>query len=293
MQKIMLILCLSFVCCNSEKDTENLNISKKDTGRLNIDKNNISSIWINCQKQKYESFIEAKPYKVEIKEYEKIVAEINSAKNGRLPDSTQKCEYIEGNNIETISFVLKSGDTIDLAFLRGSFIWQDYMYTTDLNISYYGTNLCMRCAIKELPIDSLWNMLAFIKFGCLVGGQNVINGSFGGEGCILTSSPFWKEFFKRPKEELTPFLINKFPSRKETDIHVCPFEKAYEGELSVYCLHKIYMKNWYDFEVFKEFKDKEITGRMNSEQMWLRKILKNEKQRTILKELWLNEMNKK
>lgn len=281
---ILLMLILSLGCCNS----------KKDLGKLNIDKNNINSIWIKCKKQGYAPYMQEKLYKVSAKEYEKIVKKINLAQKGILPDSIQKEEYRKGNITELIKIVLKPEDTLHLTFLRGAFMWRDSMYKTDLDMGgYLSMQLCIKCAENELSIDSLWNMLVFIRGGCLVEGQNVTKGVFGGEGCVLTSSPFWTGFFERPKEELTPFLINKFPSRKETDIHVCPFEKADEGELSVYCLHKIYMKNWYDFEVFKEFKDKEITGRMNSEQMWLRKILKNEKQRTILKELWLNEMNKK
>ena len=143
-----------------------------------------------------------------------------------------------------------------------------------------------------ISLDTLWQSLVFEKGGCLTGGQRVRDGKFGGEGCVLTSTRSasradWRPFFFHPKEELTEFLITKFADTSKTRIHTCPFFLATNGEIAVYCLSKIHLVNWYDFEPFLEYRDREVTDSMDSEQIWLQAILEDPKQREALIEEWL------
>lgn len=145
--------------------------------------------------------------------------------------------------------------------------------------------------VDSVSLDSLWQDLVFNKGGCLTGGQRVKEGRFGNEGCVLTNKRNpkrvnWRPFFAHPKEELIDFLIEQFADTSTSRIHTCPFMPASGGEVAVYCLTKIYLINWYDFEPFIEYQDREITSSMDSEQSWLQAILEDPKQRAILIEEW-------
>lgn len=137
-------------------------------------------------------------------------------------------------------------------------------------------------------LDSLWQVLVFEKGGCLVGGQRVNDGRFGNEECVLTSSRgSWLRFFIQPKDSLRAFLIQRFADTTTTKIHTCPCMPASNGELAVYCLSNIYLKNWYDLEPFLTYRDKEMTGCWDSEQSWLQAILADPKQRQLLIDEWM------
>jgi hypothetical protein len=157
-----------------------------------------------------------------------------------------------------------------------------------LSFSSFGNSTSNFTPSDSTGLDSLWLELAFEKGGCLTGGQHVRNGEFGGEACVLTRnrSGDWRPFFRHSKKELTDFLINQFADTSETKIHTCPFFAATAGELAVYCLSKIYLVNWYDFEPFLEYKDRELTSSMDSPQTWLQAILEDPKQREVLIAEW-------
>lgn len=140
----------------------------------------------------------------------------------------------------------------------------------------------------SVSLDSLWQDLVFNKGGCLTGGQRANDGRFGGEGCVLTENRRvdWRPFFAHPKEELRDFLIEQFADTSTSRIHTCPFMPASGGEVAVYCLTKIYLINWYDFDPFIEYQDREITSSMDSEQSWLRAILEDPKRHEVLIEEW-------
>mgnify|MGYP007025692433 CR=1 FL=1 len=140
----------------------------------------------------------------------------------------------------------------------------------------------------SLSLDSLWQELVFEKGGCLTGGQRAKDGHFGNEGCVLTNyrKTDWRLFFNHPKDELTEFLINKFADTTVTNIHTCPFAIATNGEVAVYCLTKIHLVNWYDFNPFHEYRDRETTGGEDCEQTWLQAILEDPKQRAVLIDAW-------
>jgi hypothetical protein len=150
-------------------------------------------------------------------------------------------------------------------------------------------------AEPKISIDSLWNELVFTSGGCLTGGQHVRKGHFGSEGCVMTEERIggnWKIFFDYPKDQLTRFLIDKFPDTTMTKIHTCPCMMATNGEVAVYALHYVYKKNWFDLNGFNEYSKREGTGCMDGEQAWLWTILANEEQRKLMSEQWLNELEK-
>ena len=140
----------------------------------------------------------------------------------------------------------------------------------------------------SISLDSLWHELVLKKGGCLTGGQRTRDGKFGSEACVLTDNRRvdWSPFFAHPEEELREFLISKFADTSKTRIHTCPFYSATNGEVAVYCLTKIYLINWYDFEPFATYNGREISGSMDSEQVWLQAILEDPKQRKVLIEEW-------
>lgn len=137
----------------------------------------------------------------------------------------------------------------------------------------------------KASIDSLWNNLIFKEGGCLTGGQYIYDGEIIAEGSIIHHSKGWKHFFDFPKSELTTFLLSKLTDTLSTKIHTCPFFNATEGELAVYCLQKLFLVNWYDFDEFRDYRNRDIDDSENH-QVWLQKILLDDKSRETLKECW-------
>lgn len=145
----------------------------------------------------------------------------------------------------------------------------------------------IKSKIFETSLDTLWYNLVFIEGGCLTGGQHVQKGIFGNEGCVMTNSKEWETFFSLDKKLISDFLISKISDdTTETNIHTCPFFTAIEGEVAVYGLQIIYKRNWYDFDEFVEFKNKEAESSTENHQAWLQGILKDKKKREILVKCW-------
>jgi hypothetical protein len=144
---------------------------------------------------------------------------------------------------------------------------------------------------QAMPLDTLWEYLIYKKGGCLTGGQFVKDGRFGNEGCIMSDfnkrGKGWKTFFSYPKAELTYFLVEKLADTNKTRIHTCPCFSARCGEVAVYALHKIYLKNWFDFEPFKIYGVMGSSSCADGPQIWLQEILKDEEQRKVMRECWL------
>ena len=89
----------------------------------------------------------------------------------------------------------------------------------------------------EISNDALWNHLVFKKGGRLMGGQQVYEEKFGGEGCVMANSKEWEIFFNRDKKQIVDFAISKISNdTTKTYIHTCPFFTAMEGEVAVYGL---------------------------------------------------------
>jgi len=152
--------------------------------------------------------------------------------------------------------------------------------------------------LRTLTLDSLWNIITQ-KSSCLTGGQYHRNGNFRREGCVIDEAIEWEILLEKPEKALTIFLLYKLSKVDTTKVHTCPYFLATEGELATYTLQRIYGKNWYDFEVFKIYKDRneqpQIPPINNREhlQIWLQEdVLQNDEKRETLKHLWLEEMNK-
>jgi hypothetical protein len=142
-------------------------------------------------------------------------------------------------------------------------------------------------SVKNL--DSLWKELLFKEEGCLVGGQYVYDGRFGGEGCVMSYSEEWKYFFNFDKKQISEFLITKITSNTtKTKIHTCPYDDATEGEMAVYALQKIFLINWYDFAEFVKYKNKLLNNSDINHQKLLQNILANSSKREILINCWKN-----
>lgn len=143
-------------------------------------------------------------------------------------------------------------------------------------------------------LDSLWNALVFIDGGCLTGGQNLRNGRFGSEACVMTDprkSKKWNAFFRgHSKKQLTGFLCSKFADSSKTKLHVCPCFNATNGEAAVYALHKLHALNWFDLEEFQSYAIKKTSGCSDSYQVWLKALLAKAESREILKAAWLKEL---
>lgn len=151
---------------------------------------------------------------------------------------------------------------------------------------------------NNIPLDSLWGAVTQ-KSSCLTGGQYEVDGEFRSEGCIMDKSKEWETLFKKPKKDLTEFLLTKLEKSDTTNVHTCPFFLSTEGELAVYTLQRIYKKNWFDFDEFKVYReraeksDELPLSNTDNYQGWLQnEILKDSEKRELLKTLWIAEMSK-
>ncbi len=147
--------------------------------------------------------------------------------------------------------------------------------------------------IQTDSISKLWEILVFEKGGCLVGEQYVNKkGLKRAKRPTVFNETSWKRFSNKEKEKLTEFLITKFSDTIKTNVHTCPFFVTTTGEIAVYSLQHILKNNWFDFSEFEKYKNKETKNATEQPQMWLQKILKNEKSRKKLAELFKEELKK-
>ena len=96
--------------------------------------------------------------------------------------------------------------------------------------------------LNKDEIEAKWISL-YKKGGCLIGGQHWGPGT--SEGSIFREKE-WKRFFKLSSNQTIPFLMARIDSTIETNVHVCPFHMASEGELAIYASEHILKKNWYE-----------------------------------------------
>ena len=92
-------------------------------------------------------------------------------------------------------------------------------------------------------MEAQWKKL-YSDGGCLTGQQHW-HGRRKPEGSVFREVQ-WQDFLNYPPNEVIPFLANKFGSKALTNIHVCPFENATEGELAVFVSEYIIESNWFD-----------------------------------------------
>lgn len=140
-------------------------------------------------------------------------------------------------------------------------------------------------AQQEGGIDSAWTHL-MQESGCLTGGQNVRDGKVGSEHYALTESKAWKAFLARDKKELVPFLIAQIGDTNTTRTHTCPCYAAKEGELAIYCLQLLLLKNWFDLPEFKVYASRETAGCPDTHQAWLWVIIADRKKAKHMQQAW-------
>ena len=89
---------------------------------------------------------------------------------------------------------------------------------------------------------SSWERL-IANEGCLMSATDI---DFTTSGSIFEKKD-WQSFFQaaRKDEKIFIFIIRKFSSRRPTQIHICNFRNATEGELAVFVAQQIVKKNWH------------------------------------------------
>lgn len=135
--------------------------------------------------------------------------------------------------------------------------------------------------IRKLEVQ--WEELVYQKGGC-IGGMQYAHQPHNEqlELPLLFSSTSWKILAQLDNSHLFEFLLSQFSDTTKTKVHTCPFFAATNGEMAVYAIQKITKVNWYDFEDFNSYKNKETTGSMDQPQMWLRSILADHRKRKKL-----------
>lgn len=157
--------------------------------------------------------------------------------------------------------------------------------------SLVNTNISLK-QYSELEFKQKWDSLCLIK-GCLVGGQRIWQGKWGGEGCAFSLDKSWQEFvFKTDKKGLTEFLINQIPDKTQSKLHTCPFDLASKGELAIYCLQGLNSINFYDLSPDLMKIQQGGTKKYKSEQAWIWAIQSSKSKTSELQNLWRNELNK-
>ena len=131
-----------------------------------------------------------------------------------------------------------------------------------------------------------WESLISQK-GCLVSATDV---GFTTEGSIF-AAPEWREFFDKAKRNgiLFRFIVDKFSSERPTEIHICNFRNATEGELAVFVVQRIVNRNWYAYDGGDD-ELKRIAGQDAAAKVQLLKpALKNDRTRAALQNYFVRE----
>lgn len=148
--------------------------------------------------------------------------------------------------------------------------------------------------IDSNQIKLKWDSLCQIK-GCLVGGQRVWKGKWGGEGCVFSINKDWVHFLSNvEKKQFAEFLIQQIPNSEKSKIHTCPFDVATKGELAIYCLQGLYLTNFYDLSPIFSKNDSLISKKYKgSEQNWIWHIQKSKPLVDTLQKLWSQKLEHK
>jgi len=155
-------------------------------------------------------------------------------------------------------------------------------------IPFSGCNSEKNATIQERSMEYLWNQIIELD-GCTLGNEY----DFNKQDKSIFNDTVWVQFLSKPKDSLKTFLIHKLNITDTTKTHVCPLFVATEGELAIYGLQKVYQKNWYDFDEFKEYKlrneiEKEPPySNEDSFQIWLqREVLQDSLNIEKMKNIW-------
>ncbi len=157
-----------------------------------------------------------------------------------------------------------------------------------LIISFFGCTSEKKPNIQETTMEYLWNKIIELD-GCALGNEYQTEL----QDKSVFNDTLWMQFLSKPKDSLKVFLITKLAVSDTTKTHICPLFNATEGELAVYSLQKIYQKNWFDFDEFKEYKLRSETEKEppysneDSFQIWLqREVLQDSLKIEKMKNIW-------
>ena len=145
---------------------------------------------------------------------------------------------------------------------------------------------CALMACSKPSLNEAWADLIATE-GCLVGGQDAIDGKMEGS-CFANEG--WSAFLDHPTEEKLRFLTGRLSSTKTTSIHTCPLDVATEGELAVYALQHLTKRLWTDYSgsdadllaTIAAYKEALASGDTVFDQRVLWTILESAKQREAL-----------
>lgn len=139
-------------------------------------------------------------------------------------------------------------------------------------------------------IAQLWDELMASR--ACIGGFQDINKTREIEAPrrLFFSLNIWNSFASNNKEAVTVFLLSKLKDTTLTTIHTCPFLKANTNEMAVYALQHIHQVNWFDFEEYSAYKDRDILNGSDQPQKWLQELLNIEEEREKLTQLFLNQL---
>ena len=102
---------------------------------------------------------------------------------------------------------------------------------------------CCQTPRQQDPIEPDWQAL-LLHGGCLTGGQDWRAHGIS-EGSVLHAAT-WQAFLSLPPESMVPFLTGRLSSTQLTEMHVCPHDRATEGEMALYILQLRLHANWVD-----------------------------------------------
>ena len=81
--------------------------------------------------------------------------------------------------------------------------------------------------------------------GCLTGSQDWSPSGLGDD--TVLREPGWQRFLARDRAAVGAFLLTRLGSTGPTSHHICPYDKATEGEMAVYALQHFTHFNWIEY----------------------------------------------
>lgn len=104
----------------------------------------------------------------------------------------------------------------------------------------------------------------------------------------VLSNEYWSKFLNRDHKKIIPFLVSKISDTTYSTVSICGFRMIFIGEISIYCLEKIFKVETQDILTLTE-EEKEILNakpRIIQKQELMYKLLFNKDRRALLIAAW-------
>jgi hypothetical protein len=142
---------------------------------------------------------------------------------------------------------------------------------------------------QATSIEQEWKELTKTEF-CLLGSQGYSPAYENADSHSELGGPFdpygWLPSLREDLPGGVAFLIKQLPDRAQTNVHVCPLDKAQKGELAVYCLQHILKVNWHDLQETYKTRYDNINYEYSNSQALLRQIIRSKKGAQQMMKLW-------